>query len=112
MGLHAYAVQQALFIQGLAHIINAVTLVIPVLVIIIVVQITALRRILSCIGKGFFYKAVASINLYPGRLAVAVARLSCTAVISSTIRIIADALIRHVICIQIQIRILCLDGIE
>ena len=40
------------------------------------------------------------------------ARFSGAAVVGSTVTVVADALIRHIVGIEIQIRILGLDGIE
>ena len=83
---------------------------IPIFVVIIVVEGTAFRCIFPCIGKGFFHKGITAVDLYPRRLSADVlARLSGAAVVGSTVAVVADALIRHVVGIEVQIRILGLD---
>ena len=83
---------------------------IPILIVIIVVEGTAFRCIFPCIGKGFFHKGITAVDLYPRRLSADVlARLSGAAVVGGTVAVVADTLIRHIVGIEIQIRILGLD---
>ena len=112
MALHADAVEQTLGVQILAHIINAVALVIPVLVVVVVVQVAAFRSVLSCIGESLLYEAVILVDLHPRRCAVAPAGLSGTAVIGCSLLVIGYALVADIIGIQVEIRILALDRLE
>ncbi|CCZ82866.1 unknown [Ruminococcus sp. CAG:254] len=113
VGLHPDSIQQALFIEGFAHAVNRIPLVIPVFVIIVVVKLAAFRCVFSGIGKGFFYKSIAAINLHPrGLSADILARFSCSAIVGSSVLVIADALIGNIIGIEIQFWILCLDCLK
>ena len=72
-----------------------------------------LYMILGGGAAGFFYKSIAAINLHPrGLSADILARFSCSAIIGSSILVIADALIGNIIGIEIQFWILCLDCLK
>ncbi len=113
MRLHTYTVKESFLIQVLAHIVNAVALVIPVLVIVVVVEITACRSVFPCVGESLFNERIVPVNLDPrGSSAgnVVVTRNSCAAVICCTAAVIAHAFVAYIICVQVEVGILGLDS--
>jgi hypothetical protein len=109
---HTYTVEESLLIEALTHIVDTITLVIPVFIIVVIIEVASLWSVFSCVCECFFYEAVVAINRYPCRCTACNIVIACntsTAVVSCTVRVVTYTFITYVVCIKIKCRILLLD---
>ena len=101
VGLEADAVDQALCLEIRRHFDHGIQLAGRVLIEVVVIELGALRRILSCVGEGRLDEGIVAEDLDPCGAAVAVLVLAGL----TRLAVVEICLIDNVPCVEVDIRI-------